>query len=180
MTKKLMIGAAVSALMVSGALAQQPNAQASPSSNAAPAAQSQPAGGKADIVATQKPDQWVASKFKGTDVLGPDGKSVGAITDILFDKSGKIEAYVVSVGGFMGVGSKEVALPPTAFETQPGQNGNADKLKISMSLDQLKQAQDFARYEPPQPSTTGAGGPGLNGLSGPGARKSSNTPPGAN
>jgi sporulation protein YlmC with PRC-barrel domain len=195
MTKKLMVGAALSALMMSGALvsgvsAQSQNAPASSSPSAAPAAQSQPAGDtaaqsqpagdKAAVVATQKPDQWVATKFKGTDVLGSDGKSVGAISDILFDKSGKIEAYVISVGGFLGVGSKEVALPPTAFEVQQGQNGNADKLKISMSLDQLKQAQDFARYEPPRPSTTGAGGPGLNGLSGAGTKKSSNSPPGGN
>ena len=44
---------------------------------------------------SQKPDQWLASNFKGTDVLGPDDKKIGDVTDILFDKNGKIEAYVV-------------------------------------------------------------------------------------
>jgi sporulation protein YlmC with PRC-barrel domain len=177
MTKKLMIGAAIGALMVSGALAQSPS---SPSSSSPPAAaQTQQGAGKADFVAAQKPDQWLASKFKGTNVMGADNQSIGAISDILFDKTGKIEAFVVSVGGFLGVGSKEVALAPISFEVIPGKNGAADILKLSMTQDELKQAQNFARYEPPRPTTTGSGGlnslgarPGGNGL-----RPSSNTPP---
>jgi sporulation protein YlmC with PRC-barrel domain len=178
MTKKLMIGVAIGALMVSGALAQSPS---SPSSSSPPAAaQSQPAAGKADFVASQKPDQWLASKFKGTNVVGTDNQSIGAVSDILFDKTGKIEAFVVSVGGFLGVGSKEVALAPSSFDMIAGQDGSADKLKLSMNLDELKQAQNFARYEPPRPTTTGSGGGGLNSLpgnNGGSMRPSSNTPP---
>jgi sporulation protein YlmC with PRC-barrel domain len=174
MIKKLTIGAAIGALMVSGALAQSPNPPSSSSSS--PPAAADKAGGKADVVTSQKPDQWVASKFKGTDVVGSDNQKIGSISDILFDKSGKIEAYVVAVGGFLGVGSKEVALAPSSFEAVPGTNGAADKLKIAMSADQIKQAQNFARYEPPRPTTTGSGG-GLNSLSGAGMRPSSNTPP---
>ena len=33
----------------------------------------------------------------------------------------------------------------------PGQNGSSDKLKIAATKDQLKDAQNFARYEPPAP-----------------------------
>jgi len=159
-TQQLTLGAAIGALMVSGALVQSPTSP--PSSTPPAAAQSQPSTGqastgKADFVASQKPDQWVASKFKGTDVLGADNQKIGDISDILFDKTGKIEAFVVSVGGFLGVGAKEVALAPSSFDVVPGQNGAADKLKTSMSKDQLQQAQNFARYEPPRPATTGAG-----------------------
>ncbi len=178
MTKKLMIGAAIGALMVSGALAQSPNSP--PSSSSSPPAAAQPSGGKADFVTAQKSDQWLASKFKGTDVLGTDSKKIGSISDVLFDKDGKIEAYVVSVGGLLGIGAKEVALAPASFEVVPGQNGSADKLKTSLNQDELKQAQAFARYEPPRPTTTGSGAPGgggLNGLPGAGSRPSSNTPP---
>jgi sporulation protein YlmC with PRC-barrel domain len=159
MSKKLWIGAAIGALMAAGAFAQAPSLS---SSSTPPAASTS---GKADFITSQKPDQWVASKFKGTDVLGPDNQKVGTIDDVLFDKSGKIEAYVVSVGGFLGVGSKEIALAPKSFIIVPGQNGNSDQLKITMTKDELKNAQAFARYEPPRPSTTGAGG-GLNSLGG--------------
>lgn len=156
MTRKLMLGAALSALLVSGALAQAPTAP--PSSNPPPAvAQDKSAPtGKADFVMSQKPDQWLASKFKGTNVIGADSKKIGDVTDILFDKTGKIEAFVVSIGGFLGMGAKEVALAPSAFAVVPGENGAADKLKVSLSQDDLKQAQNFARYSPPRPTTTGA------------------------
>ena len=158
-----MIGVAIGALMVSGALAQSPSSPPSSSSSPPAAAQS---GGKADFVTSQKPDQWLASKFKGTNVVGADNQKIGAVSDILFDKTGKIEAFVVSVGGFLGVGSKEVALAPSSFDVIPGQNGSADKLKLSLNQDELKQAQNFARYEPPRPTTTGSGGGGLNSLAG--------------
>jgi sporulation protein YlmC with PRC-barrel domain len=174
--KKLMIGAAIGALMVSGALAQSSN---SPSSSSQPAvAQSTQGGGKADIVTAQKPDQWLATRFRGTDVVGTDNKKIGDVSDILFDKTGKIEAYVVSVGGILGMGAKEVALAPSSFEVIQGQNGATAKLKLSMNQDELKQAQNFTPYEPPRPTTTGSGAPGgLNSLSGGGMHPSSNRPP---
>ena len=53
------------------------------------------AGIAAQIVNSQKPDQWLASKFKGTDVIGADNEKIGDVSDILFDKTGKIEAFVV-------------------------------------------------------------------------------------
>jgi sporulation protein YlmC with PRC-barrel domain len=130
----------------------------------------------ADFVTSQKPDQWLASKFKGTNVLGSDNESIGDVSDILFDKDGKIQAYVISVGGFLGMGAKEVALAPSSFNVIPGQNGKADVLKLSLNKEELTQAQNFARYEPPRPTTTGSGLSGPNALPG-GMRPSTNRPP---
>jgi hypothetical protein len=161
MTKKLMLGAAIGALMVSSAFAQSANAPSTSSPSSPPSASSSSSSaGSAEIVASQKPDQWLASKFKGVDVIGADDQKIGDVSDILFDKSGTIQAYVISVGGVLGVGAKEVAVSPKAFTSIPGQNGSEDKLKIAMSKDELKNAQNFARYEPPRPATTGAGGAG--------------------
>lgn len=174
MIKKLIIGAAIGALMVSGALAQSPNSPPSSSSNPPAAPQSAQGAGKADFVTSQKPDQWLASKFKGTNVMSADNQKIGDVSDILFDKTGKIEAFIISVGGFLGVGAKEVALAPNSFDVIPGRNGNADVLKLSLNKEELMQAQNFARYEPPRPATTGSG---LSGQSGAGTRPSTNTPP---
>jgi sporulation protein YlmC with PRC-barrel domain len=165
MIKRLMIGTAIGALIATGAIAQS-TSPTSPSPGGSPPAATAPSSssGKADFVTSQKPDQFLASKFKGTDVIGNDNKKIGDVSDILFDKEGKIEAYVVSVGGFLGVGSKEVALPPKSFEVTPGENGAAPKLKVSATLDELKNAQNFARYESPRPTaTTGSSGGGLGG-----------------
>jgi sporulation protein YlmC with PRC-barrel domain len=157
--------------MLSEAFAQAPNASnSSPPPATSKSEKIKPAtvgeakqnGGKADFVLSQKPDQWLASRFKGTDVLGPDNKKIGDVTDILFDKTGKIEAYVVSVGGFLGMGSKDVAIAPNSFDVVPGSNGGSDKLKLSLTQAQIKQAQNFKPYHKPHPTTTGmrpGGGP---------------------
>jgi sporulation protein YlmC with PRC-barrel domain len=177
MMKKPMIGVAVGVLMVSTALAQSPTPP--PAANPAPPAAMQQSGAKPDFVATQKPEQWLASSFKGTAVMSADNQKIGTVSDILFDKDGKIEAYVVSVGGFLGMGAKEVAMALASFEVIPGKNGTSDILKISLKQDELKQAQNFTPYSPPRPTTTGSGAPGgLNSLSGGGMRPSSNRPPG--
>jgi sporulation protein YlmC with PRC-barrel domain len=154
MMKFLTFGAVMSALIISGAFAQQSNAP-----------------GKPEVVTTQQPDQLLASKFKGTEVLGLDNKKIGEVKDLLFDKEGKILAYIVSAGGFLGMGSKDVALAPKTFQVIAGQDGGSEKLKITMSENDLKQAQNFQAYEPPRSSTTGSGATTSGG-----ARPSTNSP----
>jgi sporulation protein YlmC with PRC-barrel domain len=167
MLKKLMLSTALSAAVATGAWAQ--SSSSTDPSKPEPATQAQPAtkdsSGKMNFVSSQKPDQWLATKFKGIDVLGSDNQKIGDVSDILFDKTGKVEAFVISVGGFLGVGAKEVALAPSSFDVVPGQNGSSDKLKISATKDQLQDAQNFARYEPPRPTgTTGSGAPTGGGM----------------
>ncbi|HWM83002.1 MAG TPA: PRC-barrel domain-containing protein [Pseudolabrys sp.] len=173
--KKIVLGTAIASLMLSTALAQAPStpdtsspspSATSPSTPSTPSpstSASSPAAsaGATTFVSTQQPDQLLASKFKGTNVVGADNAKIGDVSDMLFDKDGKIEAYIVSVGGFLGVGSKSVAIPPQAFEIVKGTNGEADQLKLAATKDQLKEAQAFEPYNPPRVTTgSGAGGMG--------------------
>lgn len=57
------------------------------------------------------PGKWRASKLMGVDIYGADDKKVGDVTEVVLDKSGKIETVTVGVGGFLGIGSKDVAIP---------------------------------------------------------------------
>jgi sporulation protein YlmC with PRC-barrel domain len=102
-------------------------------------------------VTTQTPDQWLASKFKGTDVIGADDKKIGDVSDILFDKDKKILAYIVGVGGFLGIGAKDVALDPASFQAVPGKDATDFKLRLSMTKDELKAAPAFEPYHAPRP-----------------------------
>jgi sporulation protein YlmC with PRC-barrel domain len=54
---------------------------------------------------------WRTSKVIGLSVYNDKNESVGSINDLLTDKSGNIKAAVISVGGFLGVGSQLVAVP---------------------------------------------------------------------
>lgn len=157
MMKKLLLSTALSAALAGAAFAQSTSTPSS--TDASPAAKSDSAkmesSGKTNFVAAQKSDQWLASKFKGTDVLGSDNQKIGDVSDILFDKSGKVDAVIVGVGGFLGIGSKDVALPLSSFQVVPGSNGAPDKLRLSMTKDQLK---EMAEFKPASSSkmTTGA------------------------
>lgn len=175
MLKKLMITTALTALMIGGAAAEgmapnSPAATPAPSATPAPAVTPAPAAkstemstpaastSSAKFINSQRQDQFLASKFKGTDVIGSDDKKIGDVSDILFDKGGKIEAYVVGVGGFLGIGAKDVALAPSAFQLVPGDKSKneSDKLRLTMTQDELKQAANFEPYKAPS-STTGMG-----------------------
>ena len=66
----------------------------------------------ADVNLSQEgPGQWRASKLAGVTIYGPDDKSVGKISDMLVGKDGKIQYVVIGVGGFLGIGQKDVAIP---------------------------------------------------------------------
>ena len=127
-------------------------------------------------MAAQGADKWVFSKFKGTSVVGPDNANVGAVNDLLFDRTGKIAGVIVGVGEFLGIGAKNVAIDPSAFEVVPiasatGGNNNAAaatsgdangvRLKVAWNKQQLMDAPNFQYYAPPvstsaPPATTGA------------------------
>ena len=75
-----------------------------------------------------------ASGLIGMDVRNPENQKLGEIKDLVVDlHSGKIAYAVLSVGGFLGIGDKYVAVPPSAFSVAPEQDRlvlNADKVKI--------------------------------------------------
>jgi sporulation protein YlmC with PRC-barrel domain len=177
MLKKLMITTAIGGLMIGSAFAAEDMKSPAPAPAAKstemthPSTAAAPAATSAKFVNSQRQDQYLASKFKGTDVIGTDDKKIGDVSDILFDKDGKIEAYVVGVGGFLGIGSKDVALAPSAFQVVKGDKSKneSDKLRLSMTKDQLKEAANFEPYKEPR-QTTGMGGATTRPLgSGPGA-----------
>jgi hypothetical protein len=165
MLSKIMAAAAVSALALTSAMAQT---STSPSSSSPPAAAtpatpapsaSASTSGKANFVTAQTSDQWLASKFRGTDVVGADDKKIGDVSDILFDKDKKILAYIVGVGGFLGIGAKDVALDPASFQAVPGKDASDFKLRLSMTKDELKAAPAFEPYHAPRPAVSSQNAP---------------------
>jgi sporulation protein YlmC with PRC-barrel domain len=97
-------------------------------------------------VTKQTSDQHLASKFNGTDVIGTDDAKIGDVSDVLFDKDNKVIAFIVGVGGFLGIGAKDVAIDPTSFQAVPGKDATDMKLRLSMTKDELKAAPAFEPY----------------------------------
>jgi len=75
-----------------------------------------------------------ASSLIGMDVRNTQNEKLGEIKDLVVDlHTGKIAYAVLSVGGFLGIGDKYIAVPPGAFSVAPDQQRvvlNADKARI--------------------------------------------------
>jgi sporulation protein YlmC with PRC-barrel domain len=152
MHRLVIMTVAASSLAATAALAQSPPAATQESGGTAASTHSMSA------IAEQKPDQWLASKLRGMDVMGPDDKKIGSVSDLLINRDGKIAGLVVGVGGFLGIGAKDVALPFDAFKVVAGSNGQADQLRVATTKDQLDAAPTFKPYEPPRPAAPAGGG----------------------
>jgi sporulation protein YlmC with PRC-barrel domain len=94
--KYVTAGLVGSVLLATAALAQTP-AATTDGANMAPAIASG--------------SSWRASKLVGLSVYNDNNENLGSINDLLTDKSGNIKAAVLSVGGFLGVGARLVAVP---------------------------------------------------------------------
>ena len=53
---------------------------------------------------------WRASKLMGLDVYNDNNEKLGDVNEIILDKSGKVTAVVIGVGGFLGMGEHDVAV----------------------------------------------------------------------
>jgi sporulation protein YlmC with PRC-barrel domain len=75
----------------------------------------------AQFITEPSSNYWRASKLVGLNVYGADDKKIGNIDEVLLDKGGRVEAVVIGVGGFLGIGQKDVAVPFKTLEwkTEP-------------------------------------------------------------
>ena len=61
-------------------------------------------------VSTNASGEWRASKLIGVNVYNEQNNSVGEIDEVLLDRTGKVAAFVIGVGGFLGMGEHEVLM----------------------------------------------------------------------
>ena len=103
MLAKTMTAALLSTtLLATAAFAQTPSA-----TTTAPAASTTAAASDS----TSYTGDWRASKVVGLSVYNDSNESLGSINDLLMNKEGQIQAVVIGVGGFLGVGERYVAIP---------------------------------------------------------------------
>jgi sporulation protein YlmC with PRC-barrel domain len=96
------IGLLASTALVSAASAQTPNNSTTSSPSAASSATTATTSHKSYS------DQWRASKLIGLDIYNEQNEKLGDISEILLDKTGKVEGVVIGVGGFLGMGQHDI------------------------------------------------------------------------
>lgn len=82
------------------------------------------------------PSRWLVSDVYHADVYDTSNNKIGQIDDLILNSDGQIKTAVIGVGGFLGVGQKDVAIPFT--ELKVTKKDNKDELTLDRSKDQLK------------------------------------------
>jgi sporulation protein YlmC with PRC-barrel domain len=105
------------ALMAGSALAQTGTA---PAQGSTPGQQAASPAASGKFMTQQSANQWRASQLVGLAVYGNNNERIGDINEVLLDRNGGAEAVVIGVGGFLGIGEKDVAVPFKAVEWKMG------------------------------------------------------------
>ena len=116
-------------------LAATANAQTPPSAPATPPAAA------ATTTPMAVPQAADAKKLIGRNIKNADGESIGEIKSIYLTKDGKVDSVMVSVGGFLGVGDREVRIAWSDLKIAD----NGEKVTVDMTKDQLKAKPEY-RY----------------------------------
>jgi len=98
------------------------------------------------FVTEQPSGEWMAHVFFGAKVQNAAGEVIGDINDLVFNRAGQIKVVVLGVGGLLGVGEKDVAVPYSALSFKAGPDG-ARIIVVALSLDELKLAPVFKATE---------------------------------
>ena len=98
------------------------------------------------VITQQDESQVRVYRLIGSKVVGPDGQDIGKVDDLLLDRDQKLVGVIVSVGGFLGVGSKSVALPANRVDISQAY-GDQRVVKIDASKEELMAAPVFKTRE---------------------------------
>jgi PRC-barrel domain len=83
----------------------------------------------------------------GRQVLGAADENMGRIVDVIVDHGGRVRAAVIDFGGFLGVGSRKIAVDWGALHFPPPGQPNA-KISLDLTRDQVKAAPEYQEGKP--------------------------------
>jgi sporulation protein YlmC with PRC-barrel domain len=98
-------------------------------------------GATTQLMTTLPQHQTAVSNWYDQNVYDQQDNKLGEIKDMLLDREGRVQAVIVSVGGFLGIGEKDVAVPFDAVNT--AQRENKWWLTMNVNKDQLRTAPGF-------------------------------------
>jgi hypothetical protein len=84
----------------------------------------------------------LSSKVVGLSVYNSENTDLGTIKDIAFDANG-VKAYIVAVGGFLGMGDHYIAVRPSAINITYDASKDKWQALMNTDVDQLKSAPEF-------------------------------------
>ena len=88
-------------------------------------------------------------RILGKDVMSAKGEDMGRIVDVLFDEKGQPRAAVIDFGGFLGMGTRKIAVSWSALRFDLGEKKNV--IALDLDREQLKAAPEYKYAESDKP-----------------------------
>ena len=88
-------------------------------------------------------------RILGKDVLSATGEDMGRIVDVLFDEKGEPHAAVIDFGGFLGMGTRKIAISWSVLRFDLGEKKNV--IALDIGREQLKAAPEYKYSESDKP-----------------------------
>ncbi len=96
------------------------------------------ADGVAEGYSPMDPSVVEAGEIEQAPVMSRDGDEIGDVSQVLMTADGAIDAIVVNVGGFLGMGSKPVAVPFDRLTLQTNDENGDMSIRIAMSREEIE------------------------------------------
>jgi sporulation protein YlmC with PRC-barrel domain len=94
---------------------------------------------------TQAATDWRSSKIVGLNVYNSKAEKIGEINDLIVGPNGSVSHAVVGVGGFLGMGEKNVAIPFNNVKMSRDESGKP-KAMVDTTKEALQSAPTFKFY----------------------------------
>lgn len=151
MIRNLLATTALATLLATSAFAQTNN-NATGTQPAAPATEAAPAAGQeaplTEVTGHLASNMIGETVYNGTTA---EAENIGEVNDLVVSKDGQVETLIIGVGGFLGLGERDVAIE---FNQAKWADRDGDRLLIvEMTKEQLEGMQPFDKtpYQPAQP-----------------------------
>ena len=88
-----------------------------------------------------------AQSVLGKEVRSSANENMGRIVDVIVDRSGRVRAAVIDFGGFLGVGSRKIAVEWNTLRFDIDSN-KRDLITLELTRDQVKAAPEYKDKQP--------------------------------
>jgi len=111
------------------------------------------------VLSSQSASELRVDWVLGARVTSLEGETIGSIQDVILDTDeGVVTAAVISVGGFLGFGAKNIAVEWDALEI----DWDASEISLALTREQADEAEEYIfrdrEFAPPEPPPMGTGG----------------------
>jgi PRC-barrel domain len=89
-----------------------------------------------------EPEDDLSSRIINISVYNKEGQNIGTLKDVAFDQN-SVKAYILGVGGLLGVGERYVAVQPQALKLNYSTNDRKWHAEMDANVDQLKAAPQY-------------------------------------